>query len=529
MGVVLWNLLPTYLECYSKQGRGLITILSPAPLKRGIRSMKKILLPLVAMALTVLLSLSVSGSIPEDAQALTAKPNIVFILTDDMRKDDMMYMPKTRSVLKAKGMSFSHAFVSNALCCPSRATIMRGQYSHNTKVWTNGGPSGGWQAFRNNGLQRDNVATRLDSAGYRTALIGKYFNGYNTTSVPPGWDRWFATEEGYFNYDANDQGTIRHFGTDASDYQTDVLKRRAKAFVGTSVTTGKPFFAYVAPIAPHREKGSVKPVPAPRDEHTYDGLKAPRTPSFNEPDVSDKPSWIRKLPKLSAAQKAKIDDRHEKRAESLQAVDDLVAGVVGKLSEEGVLGNTYIFFTSDNGEHEGEHGIKGDKWRPYEEDVRMPLLVRGPDVAAGHQAYELALNTDYLPTFTDLACSPDPILCETLKTQNNWYVPDGRSLRPVLEGNATTWRNAILLEGAQNTTHAPAYRGIRTVSTDTTSTERKYVEYENTERELYDLGADPYELTNRYDATAPPADLVSRLRTLETCKGDGCLAAEDGQ
>src|SRR5215211_311558 len=166
------------LECYSKQGRGLITILSP-PLSREVRGMKKILLPLVAMALTVLLSSSVSGSIPEDAQKLTAKPNIVFILTDDMRKGDLKYMPKTRSVLKAKGMSFSNAFVSNALCCPSRATIMRGQYAHNTGVWTNeNGSRGGWQAYKNKGNQVDNVATRLEGAGYRTGLFGKYLNGY---------------------------------------------------------------------------------------------------------------------------------------------------------------------------------------------------------------------------------------------------------------------------------------------------------------------------------------------------------------
>jgi hypothetical protein len=144
----------------------------------------------------------------------------------------------------------------------------------------------------------------------------------------------------------------------------------------------------------------------------------------------------------------------------------------------------------------------------------------------------LALNTDYLPTFTDLACSPDPVVCETLKTQNNWYVPDGRSLRPVLEGSATTWRNAILLEGAQNTVFvpkSPAYRGIRTVIPGTTSGGSKYVEYEGKERELYDLGADPLELTNRYAATAPPAELVSRLQTLKACKGDLCRAAEDGQ
>src|SRR5215212_9589509 len=172
--------------------------------------MKKILLPLVAMALTVLLSLSVSGSIPEDTQKLTAKPNIVFILTDDMRKGDLKYMPKTRSVLKAKGMSFSNAFVSNPLCCPSRATIMRGQYAHNTGVWTNkdvGRLAAGGQAYRNKGNEKDNVATRLDAAGYRTALIVKDPGAIkNKTFVPPGWDYWFSTWGGYFRYEANDQG-----------------------------------------------------------------------------------------------------------------------------------------------------------------------------------------------------------------------------------------------------------------------------------------------------------------------------------
>src|SRR5215208_5799711 len=131
-------------------------------------------------------------------------------------------------------------------------------------------------------------------------------------------------------------------------------------FIGTSVARGEPFFAYVAPKAPHHPS-----TPAPRDRHAYDGLKASRLPSFNERNVSDKRPWIRKLPRLSDAQKAKIDNNAENRAESLQAVDDLVAGVVGKLKEKGVLGNTYIFFTSDNGWHLGEHRIPAKKARPY--------------------------------------------------------------------------------------------------------------------------------------------------------------------
>jgi arylsulfatase A-like enzyme len=470
------------------------------------------------MALALLLSLGVAGSIPKDAGAPTAKPNLVFVLADDMRKDDLKYMPKTRSVLKDKGMSFQNAFVSNALCCPARATIMRGQYAHNTGVWLNGGPDeGGWHAYQSNGNEQDNVATRLDAAGYRTGLFGKYFNSYQGTTVPPGWDRWFATFHPpweYFDYDVNDDGTIRHFGTRDSDYQTDVLKRKTKAFIGASVTQGKPFFAYVAPLAPHGPT-----ISAPRDRHTYDGLKAPRPPSFNEQEVSDKPPWIRQLPRLSYAKKASIDDKQEKQAETLQALDDLVAEVVGKLGDRGVLSNTYVFFTSDNGVHRGEHRIPGNKGRPYEEDIRVPLLVRGPGVAAGHQAHKLALNIDYLPTFTDLACTS----LSPCNTQTWSYVPDGRSLRPVLKGSATTWRSTILLEAHRmNAGSTPSYYGVRT-------SDNKYVEYAGGKKELYNLGNDPYELSNRYPATMPSAELVSRLHALKTCAGGGCRAAENGQ
>ncbi len=481
--------------------------------------MSRTVLLSVAVALAVLLLSGVWGSASREARGATTKPNIVFILADDMRKDDLKYMPKTRSVLKDRGMSFRNAYVSNPLCCPSRATTLRGQYAHNTGVWTNanrGGSDGGWQAYRNNGNEQDNVATRLDGAGYRTALIGKYLNPNNATYVPPGWDRWFATWGNYFNYDVNDQGTIRHFGTDASDYKTDVLRRKTEAFISASATAGKPFFAYVAPKAPHGPA-----TPAPRDKHAYDGLKAQRPPSFNEKNISDKPPWIRQLPRLSDAKKAKIDNQAEKRAESLQAVDDLVAGVVGKLRDKGVLSNTYVFFTSDNGWHQGEHRIPASKARPYEEDVRMPLLVRGPGVAAGHQAHKLVLNTDYLPTFVNLAC-PTSTSCDT---QNYSYVPDGRSLRPVLKGNPTAWRSAVLLE-ARHTPEGgatPASSGIRT------SGGTKYIEYAGGKRELYHLERDPYELNNRYPATKPSAGLVSRLHALKTCAAASCRAAENGQ
>jgi N-acetylglucosamine-6-sulfatase len=360
------------------------------------------------------------------------------------------------------------------------------------------------------------VATRLQGAGYRTGLFGKYMNGYaNTTFRPRGWDRWFATfsdgDPHYFNYDVNDQGTLRNFGTSDRDYKTDVISRHTNAFISNSAEAGTPFFAYVAPIAPHEPA-----TPAPRDVHAFDGEKAPRLSSFNEKDVSDKPSWIRQLPRLTSEQIAAVDSRHEKRVESLQAVDDLVEGVVDELEKAQVMSNTYIFFTSDNGFFHGEHRIPRQKWRPYEEDIQVPLVVRGPGVATGSTTYKMALNTDYLSTFADLAGAQIPS-----------YV-DGRSLVPVLDESITSWRSAILLEAAAN--YSPAYRGIRTINTSTIA-RRKYVEYTGGARELYNLESDDLELTNRYDAAAPPDGLAARLQELKSCGANAavtCRAAEDG-
>ena len=435
--------------------------------------------------------------------APAVKPNIVLILADDMRKDDLKYMPKTRSLLGQQGMRFTNAFVSNAVCCPSRATIMRGQYSHNNGVWTNGGgPKGGWGAYKANGNERDNVATRLDGAGYRTALIGKYLNAYRSTAVPSGWDYWFGKfSSQYVDYEVNNNGTIRYYGATKRDYATDVISGQAQRFIGTSAAQGKPFFAYVVPTAPHGPF-----LPAPRDRRAFDGLRAPHPPSFNESDVSDKPPWIKNRPTFTYADIADINFRYKRRAELMQSLDDLVEEVVGKLRATGELKNTYVFFTSDNGFHHGEHRIPEGKWRPYEEDVHVPLLVRGPGVAAGSTTNRLALNTDFLPTFTNLA-----------GVQTPGYA-DGRSLRPVIKGNSTTWRSAVLLEASRH--GSPAYYGIRT------SSGSKYVEYEGGLRELYQLGADPYELSNKYDAAAPPAALASRLQALKECAAESCRTAE---
>jgi N-acetylglucosamine-6-sulfatase len=509
---------------------------------------------LVLVALVSLfVGLGMTSSYQEGSLAQTAatpQPNIIFILADDMRKDDLnkKYMPQTTAELVDKGRSFKNAFVSNPLCCPSRATIMRGQYSHNTDVWFNTNVynpdpnvrDGGWQGYNGNGYEADNVATRLQAAGYTNGLFGKYLNGYGDDTVPvptappPGWDEvgddWFAFKTlGYYNYDVNDNGTIKHYGSTNSNYSTNVLNSQIQEFIRANAAPGKPpIFAYVAPYAPHGPA-----TPGPGDKQTFNGLKAPRPLSFNERDVTDKPPWIQSLRRFSSDDIANIDQRHENRVESLQAVDDLVAAVVRTLGEQGVLSNTYIVFTSDNGFHHGEHRIRQGKARPYEESVRVPLVIRGPDAASpeppvvqpGSSTDMLVLNTDYMPTFMDLAGAETPP-----------YV-DGRSLLPVLTGPPpSSWRTAILLEGRKNSADPEIvldrnYNGIRTSTS-------KYIEYESLSgsgsiRELYDLtpSADPLELTNTYssaDPDVPPlSELDARLDALKGCHPDDLATPED--
>jgi arylsulfatase A-like enzyme len=490
---------------------------APAPLKKW-RAMRGLSLPLtlVLVAFAGLLSLAVgllsgtyyTNSVPTADDQTASKPNFVFILADDMRYDDLAYMPKTRNLLGSQGMTFSKAYVAKPLCCPSRTSILTGMYTHNHKVWFNSSTNeGGWQGFKAQGHEQDNLATHLHGAGYRTGLFGQYLKNYAGSSVPPGWDDWFGKYRGaYYGLAVNDNGADRDYDNTASGYSTDVFSKETQSFIDTSVAQERPFFAYVAPTTPHYPLK-----PAARDLHTYDGLKAPRPPSLSEADVSDKPSWIRSLPKLSTDQIAQINTQEEDRAETLQALDDLVEGVVNKLESAGVLNNTYIFFTSDNGFERGEHRIFDGKRLPYEESIHMPLLVRGPGVAAGSTTDKLVLNTDFFPTFADLGGIQTPS-----------YV-DGRSLRPVLNGSATTWRNAILLETRFEGGTPKDFYGILT------SDGRKYIEYAGGFRDLYNLNTDPHELSNTYNATNPPTSLAARLQDLKECAGDSCRAAENGR
>ena len=317
-------------------------------------------------------------------QESSGGPNIVLILTDDMRLDELEYMPKTQSLIVDEGVTYSNAFVTTSQCCPSRASILRGQYVHNHGVWSNAPPEGGYETFESQGYEASTIATWLQDAGYNAALIGKYLNGYPTSGqrryVPPGWDEWYAKfGGGYYDYSLNENGTgVVSYGSTEQDYSTDVLLDKAHDLIKRSAGYSQPFFMYLAPNAPHDPY-----VSAPRHEGMFEDVQAPRPPSFDESDVSDKPLWVNSRSRLSADEEEQIDQVFRERLRMLQAVDDMVEGVVSELTAQGELDDTYIFFTSDNGYHLGEHRILEEKNTPYEESIKVPLAVRGPGIPPG--------------------------------------------------------------------------------------------------------------------------------------------------
>ena len=449
----------------------------------------------------------------QEAESPPNQPNIVFVLTDDLDYASAQKMPEIGSLLVEEGASFREAFTSQSLCCPSRATILTGLYAHNSGIKGIKPPDGGFPIFRDEGLEEDTIAVRLQEGGYQTAFFGKYMNLYpsqeDPTHVPPGWDEWRGLiiepsgPYNSYNYQINENGEVVSYGNKTEDFFTDVLSGQATKFVRQAAPDDKPFFAYVAPTAPHAPA-----TPAERHEGAFADEKAPRPPSFDEVDVSDKPSWIQEIAPFDDEEVSETDHRYQKRLESMLAVDEMVASLVEELEAAGELEDTYIFFTSDNGFLQGEHRWNDTKDRPYEESARVPLFVRGPGIAPGMGVENLTLNTDFAPTFAELG--------------DVSFSADGRSLVPLLRGEEpASWRSAVLLEGFVG----KRFRLFGAVRTE----DYKYVEYGNGEEELYDLRNDPYELESLHETADSSLleDLKERLEELRDCAYEGCREAED--
>ncbi len=456
-----------------------------------------------------------SGEVERGSIDAAGRPNIIFIITDDLDAASASKVPSLKAYMAEEGLTFDNAFVTYPLCCPSRATILTGEYPHNHLVRSNGPPLGGFETFRELGRERSTVATWLDDAGYETALFGKYLNGYGNIGgnhVPAGWDEWYGTVG---TTQLNQNGQMVTYESDT--YLDDALSGLAQDFVRRQERKDAPFFLYLSTHAPHAPAK-----PSLRHENLYEGLRIPRTPSFAEADVSDKPAWVRNL-SLDPSEQKHLDEHYRDRLRTMAAVSEMTGGLLRTLEETGKLDNTYLVLTSDNGYHMGQHRLELGKQSAYEEDIRVPLMIRGPGVPAGVSTDEMVLNNDFAPTFADLAGLPPPASV------------DGRSFASLLDkrkGNdPASWRTAFEVRHWDNKNDKPTYENVTPVPPyRAVRTQRYlYVEYEAGARELYDLKKDPYELRNLYDSADQDliAWLDSRLDALRDCAGDGCRAAEN--
>jgi N-acetylglucosamine-6-sulfatase len=467
------------------------------------------------LALVAALAVGLLGAVAGARTAIgqgSQRPNIVVVMTDDQTVRQTRVMASTRRLLRDRGVSFTRAFASFPLCCPSRATFLTGQHSHNHGVLGNGTPIGGFDALD----QQHTLGVWLQRAGYHTIQVGKFLNGYglaNPRYVPPGWDEWIAapdrTTNRYFDYELNENGTIARYGGAPSDYKSDVYTQKAveriRARTQLASPIAEPFFLFVGYTAPH-----LPAIAAHRDRDRFRGSPLPRPPSFNERDVSDKPRYIRRQRSLSGSRVRKIARQHRSQLRSLLAVDAGIARIIAELADQGLLDETYVFFISDNGFMSGEHRLPKGKYVPYEPSIRVPLIVRGPGLPSGARSEELVSNVDLAPTILDLADAPATVTV------------DGRSLLPFATNTGRRSDRPIFLEA--NTIDDPSpgipYAGLRT-------RRFKFVRYRSGELELYDLARDPHELASRhrdrrYRATR--ATLARALARYRDCAGAGCRA-----
>lgn len=439
-----------------------------------------------AIALMILASLCPTHAY----QRKQLRPNIVFILIDDLRWDELGCVGhpfiKTPNIdrIAREGVLFRNAFMTTPLCSPSRASFLTGQYAHTHGITDNVDRSAASH-------QLVTFPLLLHQSGYETAFIGKWHMG-NDDKPRRGFDRWvsFKGQGTYLDPDINEDGK----SVKPSGYITDILNGYAVEFIRRR--HDKPFLVYLAHKAIHPEvtqnnDGSVNLadaevfIPAERHKNLYSGMKIPRRPNYSRAP-EDKPALQRhigNLPPLGSVT-ATRDETILGRQRSLMAIEEGVGEIVKALKETGQINNTVIVFTSDNGYFYGEHGLSVERRLAYEESIRMPLLMRYPKtIKAGATRDEFALNIDIAPTLLELAGVKAPITMH------------GRSLVPMLEGRRTAWRNSFLIEYYSDKVFPRisqmGYKAVR-------NRQWKYIHHIELEGmdELYNLKTDPYEIKN---------------------------------
>jgi arylsulfatase A-like enzyme len=537
------------------------------------------------IAVAALLGLGFAEPAGTSARAQSGRPNIIFVLTDDM-SDYLLDYTDDIMRLTQNAVQFTHFFASNSLCCPSRATVFTGKYPHNTHVFGNSWPSGGFGRFIDD--MPYSLAPYLKQVGYHTGLIGKFLNGYQAAGrhvghgapdyppdfVPPGWDEWFVSGGGYrpFRWISVDSidGDVRRLqahGIAPANYLVDVMTDRASAFVDRAAESTAPFFLQITPFSVHTglsdpegRDGPAYPA-APRDRP--DNPRRPAEwgpPEFEHGDCgalprggclgvafpnpiraaeydrkpANPPLWIQHERGLTPKLKRDLERRNLDRIRSMQSVDDLVSEVWAHVIAAGLADNTYLVVSTDNGYHLGEHGLYFGKSTAFDHDIRLPLLVVPPGAAAPRADSHIATTADLMPTFLDIAGAQVPADV------------DGTSLLPLIEGSPPpVWRSGAFLEyrdhkgkdidfvddpdaGERGATDPPSYHGLRTAR-------YLYVDYSDLDRkppkvnggEFYDLAVDPHEMNNIYGSLPESFRLAlnEATKAYAKCSGHGCIDA----
>lgn len=432
------------------------------------------------------------------------RPNVVFVMTDDMRDDDLQWMPRTQRLIADQGLDFTDAISPHPLCCPARAELVTGQYAQNNGVQHNAGPFGGFQALD----PTHEISSWFGRSGYQTGFVGKFLNGYTADDVrPSGWTHWDALVAGVYDYlnfaFADDDDSPAVF---KDSYVTDVIAERTNDTVRQFARKDEPFLLFSWHLAPHYrldDGRAVLPPSAPRDADRFPHAMPPsmKDPAFNERAVLDQPRPFRNR---READPQMVVDEHRARLRALQSVDRAVGSLIDTLRETGELDHTVIVFGSDNGYSLGEHRFVGKNvlTQPV---LQVPLLVRGPGIAPG--------TTSDLPvTLVDLPATFAAIAGASAE----WSV-DGTSFVPTLRGLDQPFRDTTLVQTGDDGGDGWAYRGVRT--------DRYLYGVNGADAFLYDDDLDPDQLVNRIDDpayAAVRAALEQRRSQLITCRGEDC-------
>ncbi|KAK0713927.1 arylsulfatase-like protein [Lasiosphaeria miniovina] len=495
-----------------------------------------------------------------------SQPNIVFILTDDqdLHMNSLDYMPLVKKHLIDRGTQYRRHFCTTALCCPSRVSLWTGKQAHNTNVTDVNPPYGGYPKFIRQGFNNAYLPVWLQQAGYNTYYTGKLFNAHTVENYDAphaaGWNGSDFLLDPYTymylnaSYQRDRDAPVNYKG----QHTVDVLADKAYGFLDAAAADGRPFFLGIAPVAPHSnvqtllfddigdiEQAAVfsPPIPAKRHEHLFGDARVPRTPHFN-PEQPSGANWVRRLPRQGPDNVAFNDHFYRQRLRALQGVDELVDGVFARLGRLGLLDSTYVFYTTDNGYHIGQHRLQPGKECGFEEDINIPLVVRGPGVPEGRAVTNLVTtHIDLAPTILDLAGAPIradfdgeaiPLRARDLEaavgsrhehvTVEYWGFAIG-------EGKLFGDEKSRLV--LNNT-----YKALRIISK---TYNFYYSVWCNNEHELYDLTTDPYQQHNLLHPSAlsesntepllldgvPLGKVVARLDALllvlKSCRAQTCV------